>query len=134
MFGKKSQILSSITLPASPLFHELWGKRKCRLYAPFYGNSNHDFASISVCFGRLLTPLHHAKSDSANMHKVCGLKVTILGWLHDILQFFNNSLIQFILNQNGRNLFYVFMTSDAEADVNPIAFIIKPVVKNLIIW
>ena len=27
VFGKKSQILSLITLPASPLFHELWGQK-----------------------------------------------------------------------------------------------------------
>ena len=41
---------------------------------------------------RLLTLFYHAKSDSANMHKACGLKVTqknvvILGRLHNIFGF-----------------------------------------------
>ena len=43
VFGKKSQILSPITLPASPLFHELWGLKKCGLYAPFYGTFQDEF-------------------------------------------------------------------------------------------
>ena len=39
---KKSQILISITLPAPPLFHEILGVKKCRLYAPFYRKLIHE--------------------------------------------------------------------------------------------
>ena len=45
----------------------------------------------------------------------------------------SKNLFQSKLEESTKFVF-LFTTSDAEPDINPIVFVIEPVVKNLIVW
>ena len=68
------------------------------------------------------------KNDSVNMHKAAESysvnAADILGWLHDILRFFNNCLkIIFISKWKKSNVCVHFTTFNAGPDITPIVLL-----------